>query len=522
VAGERLNLPLRILLLAVAYLILAKAGLVVATVGKTVTLVWPPTGLSLAILLLGSRREWPGVALGAFVANVTTPGVGVGTAAAIAAGNTLEAYAGAALIRRRDFQTSLDRTRDVLRLVLWGALVAPTVSASIGTLAIGLAGIVPLGAALLPAFRIWWMGDAMSALVVAPTILAWTTALEHREPRSRLEPAALVLALSAASLFAVSHGAATTQYLVFPPVIWAALRFGPRGATAATLLVTVVTVWSTVTGHGAFAASTLADNLMSLHAFMASVVLTGLVLGATSAERARAIRAREHFISIASHELRSPLAPIRLQVQRLLRNMAPHKEPMPRERVVEALEVIDRQVGRLTRLLEDVLDVTRLRLGRLQLSPKEMDLGALIDEIAESQREPLAQSGCTLTIERRGPLAGRWDRERLSQVVTNLLSNAVKHGGPGVVELTLEGRPPSVRLTVRDHGPGVPEGDRERIFARFERGFPEAAASTRGVGLGLYIAREIVTAHGGRISVSAAPGGGAAFEITLPTAVPGG
>jgi signal transduction histidine kinase len=518
---ERLTLPLRIGLLAIAYVILAKAGLEVATVGKTVTLVWPPTGLSLAILLMGTRREWPGVFIGAFVANVTTVGVGPGTAAAIAVGNTLEAFVGATLIRRRDFHVTLDRTRDVLRLVFWGAGVATTVSAAIGTLAIAVAGIVPF-ASLPGAFRIWWMGDAMSALVVTPALLAWTSPPEDEERRTRWEIGALVLTLGATSLAAVSHPAATTQYLVFPPVIWAALRFGPRGATAATLVVAVVTVWSTVAGHGAFAVSTLADNLVALHAFMASVVLTGLVLGAAAAERARAIRAREHFISVASHELRSPLAPIRLQVQRLLRNMQPGKEPMPRERVVEALVVIDRQVGHLTRLLEDVLDVTRLRLGRLQLSPKEMDLGALVDEIAETQREPLSQSGCTLKLERKGVLAGRWDRERLAQVITNLLSNAVKHGGAGVVELSLEGRAPWVRLTVRDHGPGVPEADRERIFARFERGVPESAAATRGVGLGLYIAREIVTAHGGRISVSSPPGGGAAFEISLPTVVPGG
>jgi signal transduction histidine kinase len=490
---ERLTLPLRIGLLAIAYVILAKAGLEVATVGKTVTLVWPPTGLSLAILLMGTRREWPGVFIGAFVANVTTVGVGPGTAAAIAVGNTLEAFVGATLIRRRDFHVTLDRTRDVLRLVFWGAGVATTVSAAIGTLAIAVAGIVPF-ASLPGAFRIWWMGDAMSALVVTPALLAWTSPPEDEERRTRWEIGALVLTLGATSLAAVSHPAATTQYLV----------------------------WSTVAGHGAFAVSTLADNLVALHAFMASVVLTGLVLGAAAAERARAIRAREHFISVASHELRSPLAPIRLQVQRLLRNMQPGKEPMPRERVVEALVVIDRQVGHLTRLLEDVLDVTRLRLGRLQLSPKEMDLGALVDEIAETQREPLSQSGCTLKLERKGVLAGRWDRERLAQVITNLLSNAVKHGGAGVVELSLEGRAPWVRLTVRDHGPGVPEADRERIFARFERGVPESAAATRGVGLGLYIAREIVTAHGGRISVSSPPGGGAAFEISLPTVVPGG
>jgi signal transduction histidine kinase len=516
---DRLPFPVRIGLLAAAYVILAKVGLDVATVGKSVTLVWPPTGLSIAILLLGSRRLWPGVALGAFIANVTTVGVGPGTAAGIALGNTLEAVVAATLIRRQEFHPTLDRARDVLRLVLWGALAATTLSAGIGTLTLGVAGQVPVEGLSL-AFGIWWMGDAMSALVVAPALLTWGTRPEDVEPRARWEKAALVLALAAASLAAVSHSGATAQYLVFPPVIWAALRFGPRGATTATLVVAVATVWSTVAGHGAFAVSTLADNLLALHGFMASVTITGLILGATAAERTRAIRAREHFISVASHELRAPLAPIRLQVQRLLRNMAPNKTPMARERVVEALEVVDRQVGRLTRLLEDVLDVTRLRLGRLQLAPQEMDLGALVDELAEAQREPLAQAGCTLHVEKKGALVGRWDRVRLSQVVTNLLSNAVKHGGAGGIEMSLEGRGTTVRLVVRDHGPGVAEADRERIFARFERAAPDGGA--RGVGLGLYIAREIITAHGGRISVDSPPGGGAAFEIALPTAVPKG
>jgi signal transduction histidine kinase len=361
------------------------------------------------------------------------------------------------------------------------------------------------------------MGDAMSALIITPALLAWTTPSEDSERRARREIAALVLAVAAASLISVSRPGSTAHYVVFPPVIWAALRFGPRGATAATLAVTIVTVWSTVVGSGPFAVSSLADNLVALHAFMASVVITGLVLGATAAERTRAIRAREHFISIASHELRSPLAPIRLQVQRLLRNLTSGKQPMPRERVIEALEVVDRQVGRLTRLLEDVLDVTRLRLGRLQLAPREMDLGGLVDEIAEAQREPLAQSGCTLSVQRTGSLVGRWDRERLSQVVTNLLSNAVKHGGAGAIDVSLEGRASTVRLVVRDHGPGVAEGDRERIFARFERAGDDGDEKARGVGLGLYIAREIITAHGGAISVSSPPGGGAAFEIVLPS-----
>src|SRR6185436_11507110 len=186
------------------------------------------------------------------------------------------------------------------------------------------------------------------------------------------------------------------------------------------------------------------------HAFMASVTLTGLVLGATAAERARAIRTREHFISIASHELRSPLAPVRLQVQRLLRGLRKNNGVMPAETLVEALEVIDRQVERLTGLLEDVLDLTRLRLGRLPLVPVDMDLGVLVDEVVETVREPFAQAGCALRVERKGLLLGRWDRGRLAQVVTNLLSNALKYGGGAAVDITIEGRATTALLVVRD------------------------------------------------------------------------
>src|SRR4051812_20490640 len=123
-SSPRLVLGTRIVLLAVAYVILAKVGLLVATVGKSVTLVWPPTGLALASLLLGTRALWPGVALGALIANATTPGVGLATAALIAVGNTLEALLGTALVQRASFRPQLDRAYDVVRLAFWGAGVA--------------------------------------------------------------------------------------------------------------------------------------------------------------------------------------------------------------------------------------------------------------------------------------------------------------------------------------------------------------------------------------------------------------
>lgn len=507
----------RLALLAAAYLVLAKLGLRVATVGRSVTLVWPPTGLALAALLLDSRRLWPAIAAGAFVVNATTPGVSVFTAAVIALGNTLEAVVGATLVRRRPFRPQLDETRHVLRFALWGAGVATTVSATLGALALLGQGLIGAGA-LLTTWRVWWVGDAMGALVVAPALMCWGSRPADLERRSAWEGLGLAAVLATASLGLLTAPHATHPYLVFPPLIWAALRFGPRGATAATLAVSILTVAYTITGRGAFVVSSMGEDLLGLEAFLAAVALTSLVLGATTAERVQAIRAREHFISIASHELRAPLAPIRLQVQRLLRAFARNRGAIRPEDVIESLQIVDRQATRLSRLLENVLDTTRLKLGRLPLHPEDVDAAAVFDEVAATLREPLETAGCTLTVEKRGTPAGRWDRARLGQVLTNLLANAAKHGGRGPIEVSLDGDPTRTTIVVRDHGPGIAPEERERIFGRFEHA--GTGASDAGLGLGLYVAREIVEAHGGRLTVDSAPGGGAAFEIDLPARPP--
>jgi signal transduction histidine kinase len=515
VLSARVTSYARMALLAATYVALAKLGLHVATVGRSVTLVWPPAGLALAALLLGSRRLWPGVALGAFVANFTTPGVGLLTASVIASGNTLAAVVGATLVRRRPFRAQLDRTVDVVRLAALGAAAGPLASASIGSLALFATGLIQ-ARALPGTWRVWWVGDAIGALVVAPALLTWLSRAGDTERRRPWEAPALAAALVVAALGTLIEPHPTRPYLVFPPLIWAALRFGPRGATAATLVISVVTVWSTVVGHGAFVVSSLGDNLMALDAFMASVALTSLILGATAAERARAIEAREHFISIASHELRTPLAPLRLQVQRLLRGMRRAPGTLAPETVVDALVVVDRQVERLSALLENVLDLTRLRLGRLPLRPEEVDAGVVVDEVATTLRDSLTHAGCSLRVERRGAAVGIWDRARLAQVVTNLLSNAMKHGGACAIDVVVEGGAERATIVVRDHGPGVPASERERIFGRFEHAGAHGENAVAGLGLGLYIAREIVEAHGGLLTVESPAGGGAAFKLDLP------
>jgi signal transduction histidine kinase len=245
-------------------------------------------------------------------------------------------------------------------------------------------------------------------------------------------------------------------------------------------------------------------------------------------ESHEAIRLRDRFLSIASHELRTPLTTLRLQTQSLLRGAgersAAQGQGAPSRgtalgtisaAVASKVRVIARQVERLGHLVDELLDIARLNEGRLAFHLEDVDLGAVVCEVAGRFREvaergesPLALRG----VEAR--VVGHWDRLRLEQVVTNLLSNALKYGPGAPVALTVTADADTAWLTVRDEGIGIAAKDQERIFERFERAVSEQHYG--GFGLGLWIVRELVRGLGGSISVHSAPGAGSAFTVELP------
>jgi signal transduction histidine kinase len=511
-----LRLAARIAALAAVYVLLAKLGLKFATVGSSVTLVWPPTGLALAALTLFSLQLWPAITIGAFVVNATTSGVGVATAAGMAAGNTLEAVVGFWLLQRFNFRGQLDRVRDVLVLTAVAGAISTMVSATIGSLSLLAGGLIPPWK-LAQTFRVWWIGDLMGDLIIAPALLCWSARSEAPFRRSRWEVAALSIALLAASLSALAQPHSTRPYLVFPPLIWASLRFGPRGATAGLLAVSVITVWLTATGHGAFSTPALGESLIALHAFMASVALTSLFMGASTAERARALRVRENFISIASHELRTPLAAFRLHTQRILRWLQ-RDTTVPIDTITSSLLKMDGQIERVTHLLDDVLDLTRLRVDKSPLHIEHVDLCQLVAQVSDSLKDALANAGCTLALDcPPTPVVASCDRVRCERLMINLIGNAIKFGQGSPIEVALADSPQNVSIVVSDHGPGVATAEQERIFDEFQRA--GGGETTSGLGLGLFIAREIVQAHHGQISVAPAVHGGAAFKVVLPREV---
>jgi signal transduction histidine kinase/integral membrane sensor domain MASE1/ActR/RegA family two-component response regulator len=281
---------------AAVYFLAAKLGLTMAFVAEQVTAVWPPTGIALAALLLLGHRVWPGIALGAFLANATTSAPWA-TASGIAAGNTLEAVVGAWLLRRvAQVDLPLERLRGVLGLIVLAAVASTTVSATIGVASLCLGGGEPW-AIYGRLWWVWWLGDAMGALVMAPVLLTWASARHRRRPGSRLVEA-LVLVVSLGVVTTVIFSGYFDQkvtthplaYLIFPFVIWAALRFRQVGTTTVTFITSGIAIWETVNGRGPFATGNVDESLILLQLFMAVVAVTGLLLGAAIAEIQRAER----------------------------------------------------------------------------------------------------------------------------------------------------------------------------------------------------------------------------------------
>jgi signal transduction histidine kinase/DNA-binding response OmpR family regulator len=227
-------------------------------------------------------------------------------------------------------------------------------------------------------------------------------------------------------------------------------------------------------------------------------------------EACQAVQARDEFLSVASHELNTPLATLSLQVDDLVRQAGRGE----REAIDRGMALARRQVDRLSRLVWDLLDVSRITSGQIEIRPAELDLVQTAREVLTLFAAELARAGCAVELGASGPVRGRWDPARIEQVIANLLSNACRYGAGKPVRVTVEGDGTTARLTVQDQGIGILGVDRERIFERFER-----ASSGRhhgGLGLGLYIARQVVEAHGGHIDVSSAPGTGSTFTVELP------
>lgn len=230
------------------------------------------------------------------------------------------------------------------------------------------------------------------------------------------------------------------------------------------------------------------------------------------------VRSRDTFLSIASHELKTPLTSMKLQLQTTQRQIQVRgeNEALAPTRTKRLVEQMSRQVERLSRLVDDMLDISRIATGKLTLQYETVDLGALAQEIVDRLAPVLAQASCTLRLNAAESVIGRWDRYRIEQVIINLLTNAARYGAGKPIEVEVGVQQNQACLIVRDFGRGIRKEDHERIFQRFERAI--SANEVSGLGLGLYIVRQILALHQGSVRVESEIGQGATFIVTLPLA----
>lgn len=273
-------------LVAVAYYLAGRIGLELAYLDGVVAALWPPAGLGLAVLFLCGLRLWPGIVIGdLLLGDFSTP---LATVVAQTVGNTLALVVAALVLRRLTVgRGELDRVVDVVALVVCASLAA-VISGAVGPVSLRVGGVITADE-LWGVTRTWVLGDASGVLVVAPTLLAWVAAGASGIRRRELAEGALVMV--ALVVLAELPPQRDVPYIVFPVLLWAALRFGPRGAATAILVVCSITVWNTAQSDGPFVRNSLTDSLLATQLFIATSAITSLVLAAVTAERARVARA---------------------------------------------------------------------------------------------------------------------------------------------------------------------------------------------------------------------------------------
>ncbi len=522
-----------VLALAFAYFVLAKVGLRLAFVQANASPVWAPAGLALAALLAGGVRLWPGVLVGAWLANLTTPGTPGLAALLIAGGNTLAAIGAALVLTRTGFDPALRRFRDILVLLEVGVVLAPVVSATNGTVQLVLSGAAPAGG-WRDIWLVWYSGDAIGILLVAPLLLSWWT----RRRQKRFVPAsAEALALIAGVLccswlvfwqdVSGSRLGPSLAFVVFPFGAWGAVRFGVRGATLVSFVIGLGSVLGTVLRSGPFAAAGLHHQLFQFQLFVLMLAASGLLLAGLAEERVHAgkelARAKERaedadrmksaFLASMSHELRTPLNSIIGFTSLLVRELVGPLNPEQRKQLgmvrTSALHLLD--------LVNDVLDISRIEAGQLEIRRTQFDSAASLGRCVDQVLPAASAKGLTLVLEAAPDLETiESDQRRFEQIVLNLLGNAVKFTDSGAVTVrcTVEGN--SLVTSVADTGIGIGHDERDRLFRPFRQLDSGLSRRYEGTGLGLAICKGLLDLLGGEISLESEPGRGSVFTFRLP------
>lgn len=527
--------------IGVIYFALAKGGLALASINPSATPIWPPTGFALAAVLLWGYRTWPAIFAAALIANATTAG-SIATAIAIATGNSLEAVVGAYLINRwSNGRNTFSTSNSVVRFALICVVIATPISPSIGLTSLATAGYIEW-TNFANIWVTWWLGDVTSALVFTPVIVLWALSDYHVFNRNEFWETVGVLATAVAvGLIAFSPLIEHTPsrdplgFLAILPLLWAALRRGPRDTATVALVLSGITIWGTLTGVGPFATANLNVSLLLLLMFFISITVPSLLLSADVAvrkkteenlrraqielerkvvERTRELElaneAKSRFLAMASHDLRQPLHALGLFVAQL-------RTPLKSGERAKTIERVDAAVAEMSELFNALLDISKLDAGVLVPNLTEFPIERLLRRLETTFAQAAGEKGLRLRVV---PSAAwvRSDAILLERILLNLVSNAVRYTSEGGVLVGCRQRGETLRIEIWDSGPGIPEDQRQNIFGEFYQLAGSQRDSQGGLGLGLAIVDRLRRLLGHSIELSSIVDKGSRFTITVPSA----
>lgn len=513
-----LNYLLINLLLLLIYVLTAKTGLTFDAVSGFATLVWAPSGISLAALLILGLKYWPGIFWGAFIANYLT-GAPPWVAFGIATGNSLEALLGAYFLKKFGFNLTFDKVKDALLFIFIAVVFSTLTSATVGTTSLLFGRVINLSV-YFSTWSTWWIGDGLGDLVVTPFILAWVfnpkakiASVQITELALAFLSLILISLIEFSGVFQIHNQSLPIAYTIIPALIWIALRFGIRETSTAILLVAIITIWGTVNGFGIFARPRLSESLLYLQGFVGVNAFTFLILSALEKERRELEKRKDEFVSIVSHELKTPITAIKGYLSMLKPSLSTSKKELSRA------ERIDNEVDRLTKLINDLLDFNRIISGKINLDYEPVSMNKLISGVVSDMK--LLSKSHRFVFQSKTEVTTLADEYRISQVLINLLSNAVKYSANGTkIVIKLSRSNHLIIVSVRDLGIGIAPKYHKDIFIQYFQTHEQKKDGNSGLGLGLYISSQIIKAHNGQIWVKSKPGKGSTFYFSIPLKKP--
>jgi signal transduction histidine kinase len=501
------------LLIFTAYFITAKIGLSLDPVSGFASLVWAPSGIALAGMLTCGYLVAPSIFAAAFLVNFITGAPPV-FSLAIAIGNTLEIITANYLLSSVSFRNSLDRLQDAWNLIFLGGIVSPIIAATIGTTSLVFAKITPNGISG-EMWLAWWVGDMLGIILFTPLILVWVYPQKNQISYSKALELLAVIIIFLFTVWILLSGylgstarAFRITYIIFPTLIWLSLRFSQKEVISVIFLLYAISIYDTLHGAGIFVGGRLLENLFYLQSFIGITAATFLLFSSAMAERNNLEQRKNEFISIASHELRTPLTGLKGYIQILQQMVTDNKQK-------NHLARMDDQVNRLTNLITQMLDSSRIGEGKMNLNFEIFSLTELLDETIDDKRKLSKSHQFQFT--KKPSVFIEADKYRIRQVFENLLNNAVKFSPPKskiVIELTSE--KDHAIISVRDFGIGIDEKYQKELFSRFFQTGEAKRNTSEGLGLGLYISAAILKLHNGQIWVRSRKGRGSNFFVQLP------